>query len=365
MDQNYAIPRRIWRILYPPLIFIGIQFVVLGIASVAYGMFYAMKEAADSIVIQDAGMIVEEALQFLTGHSMLILLISDVICFAVLFPIWRKTRERLDSFTNNNPIVVCILTIGLFAAFNIIQMIIFSLTNVMEYFPSYREVTEVIITDSFAVQLLSIGIAAPMVEELLFRAILINRMKWLPIWASILIQSVLFGAAHMNLFQGLYAFIAGILLGLIYVKYRSLPIVIAGHVAYNIASLLMSEFASETAAGMAVVLSIFVLPVCAIMTIKHKRAIRQSFEYDTIPQPDYTPANLRTGYYPTGQWTASPPADPRSGYYPAGQWTAGPPVNPQSGYGPTDQKPISPPLDPWSGYHQKDPWLNNDKTPRQ
>ena len=355
MDSSYAIPRRIWRILYPPLIFIGIQFVILIIAGIAYAMYLAIGESAGIISYSDTWTIIEETINFLTGHSMLFLLFSDLACFAILFPVWRKTRARLESYKNNNSAVICILIVGFFAAFNIVQTVIFSLTDVIRYFPSYEEAAEMLVTDSFVVQLLAIGIVAPMIEEVIFRAILINRMKWMPVWTSVLVQSALFGIVHMNLFQGLYAFIAGILLGLVYVKFKSLPLVMAGHMAYNLASLLLSELESETSAGIAIALSFVVLPVCAILTIRHKKALRLTPGYDATLPPGYTPANIQLTYFP---------ANPQPTYAPASSQPTYAPASPQPTYAPANPQKASQSLDPWSGYHPEDPWTNNNNAPR-
>ena len=49
-------------------------------------------------------------------------------------------------------------------------------------------------------------IAAPVVEEILFRGIVLRSIrKFSPVWASILISSVLFGVYHLNIVQAAYA----------------------------------------------------------------------------------------------------------------------------------------------------------------
>ena len=49
-------------------------------------------------------------------------------------------------------------------------------------------------------------IAAPVVEEILFRGIVLRSMrKFIPVWAAILISSVLFGVYHLNIVQAAYA----------------------------------------------------------------------------------------------------------------------------------------------------------------
>lgn len=54
-------------------------------------------------------------------------------------------------------------------------------------------------------------IAAPVVEEILFRGIVLRSIrKFAPAWGAILISSVLFGVYHLNIVQAVYATLMGI-----------------------------------------------------------------------------------------------------------------------------------------------------------
>ena len=303
MDKNYSIARRIWRILYPPLIFIGIQIVVMAIASFAVGMYAALNAFSGGTGFGDLEHIIEEALSIVVKQSMLILLISNLASIAVFLPIWMKTRNRAEIYKNENPAIVCLLIIGLFAGFNVVQMLIFALMDVMKYFPDYEEISGMIVTGPLIVQLISVGFVAPIVEELVFRGILITRMKWMPVWAAVLVQGFIFGLVHMNVFQGLYAFVAGILLGIVFIKFRSIIVVIAGHVAYNIVSILLSEIVSEEVIGIVVILSIVVLALCATFTAIIKKAKRLMIQQDNLPRPVFPPGYSLPGYIPQGPWS--------------------------------------------------------------
>ena len=64
---------------------------------------------------------------------------------------------------------------------------------------------------SFWWLLLWLGIVAPIAEEMIFRWLVYLRIRdHFPVWTSILITSALFGIYHMNVPQGLYAFLLGI-----------------------------------------------------------------------------------------------------------------------------------------------------------
>ncbi len=81
---------------------------------------------------------------------------------------------------------------------------------------------------------LMVAVAAPILEETLFRGVLLRALlkKFNP-WTAILLSAVAFGIFHMNPWQFLYATVLGIWLGYIYWKTRSLfyPIII--HMVLN------------------------------------------------------------------------------------------------------------------------------------
>ena len=71
-----------------------------------------------------------------------------------------------------------------------------------------KNVAKALYSDKLWLQILVVGIAAPVAEELLFRGILYRRMRtWLSVGPSALAALLIFAAVHGNLLQALYAFI--------------------------------------------------------------------------------------------------------------------------------------------------------------
>jgi len=272
LTGNYSVGRRIWRIVYPPLLFIAISVFVMATSIVVVFVSASLSEITGEMAVLDWDTITNEVLLALSKYAMHIQLITGIVSLAVFIPVWIKTSKSNTKYINEDPAAISMKVIGLFAALNILQVVLFTVTDIMQYFPSYEDIIDLLMTDSIVLQILAVGVVAPVIEELVFRGILLSRMNWLPAWLSVLIQGILFGLVHLNLFQGLYAFVAGILLGLVYLKFRSIIIVIIGHMAYNLASILLAEFASEDVAGVVLISSIIVLPACAYMIIKHDKA---------------------------------------------------------------------------------------------
>ena len=78
---------------------------------------------------------------------------------------------------------------------------------------SYKEVQKVTADNSILIQLMVVGVLTPILEEMLFRGIIYNRLKiYYEVTIAAYIAAIIFGVAHFNLIQGLYAFIMGIVL---------------------------------------------------------------------------------------------------------------------------------------------------------
>lgn len=93
----------------------------------------------------------------------------------------------------------------------------------------------------------SVGLAAPFIEEIMFRGLITNELdrvmsyKWI-----IFVQALLFGIYHMNIVQGIYTFILAIFMGYALHWTGSIfaPLII--HIVNNMSSVIMSEFVDST-----------------------------------------------------------------------------------------------------------------------
>ncbi|MDJ0694772.1 type II CAAX endopeptidase family protein [Mastigocoleus sp. MO_188.B34] len=83
------------------------------------------------------------------------------------------------------------------------------------------------------------AIAAPLFEEILFRGFLLPSLtRYLPVWGSIIISSVLFAAAHFSLSELLPLTSLGIILGIVYTRSRNLLAPMLLHSLWNSGTLL-------------------------------------------------------------------------------------------------------------------------------
>jgi uncharacterized protein len=169
------------------------------------------------------------------------LLVSYVGAFGLALFIGMKRKQQYEQRTQvfsfarvSWPLylVLFLITLALIMPIDFLS----SLIPMPEYF---REMfREVIRNDVFSI--LAVVVAAPLLEELLFRGVILDGfLKIYTPKSAIVLSAILFGLAHMNPWQFIGAFILGILIGWVYWKTDSLWPCIFIHLVNNgVASIL-------------------------------------------------------------------------------------------------------------------------------
>lgn len=116
------------------------------------------------------------------------------------------------------------------------------MSGLMELFPGFGEVSERLYGGSLLEEVLAIAIAAPLVEELMFRGLVYKGWKKvLGGKLAIVFAALFFGVYHRNVVQGLYAFLLGLLLIYVYELFETILAPILFHMAANTVSVFMTE----------------------------------------------------------------------------------------------------------------------------
>ncbi len=91
----------------------------------------------------------------------------------------------------------------------------------------------------FALSLIVIGVIPGILEETLFRGVILNGIGRFPTWASVILSGVLFAVFHQNPSQTVYQFLFGCVFALITIKAGSVLPAVAMHVLNNVAVLVL------------------------------------------------------------------------------------------------------------------------------
>lgn len=208
-------------------------------------VFFKIKTDSDwvyrlSEIIDANGIKSTEYMEFIGNICVPMLIIADII---ILIPILFKCKkDHIQLIKKVSLDDICIyITIGLLLNFVISCIVDFlPKTNAVN---NYDMLTESLLGNNFLIVFLSSGILAPIIEELIFRFLICKTVYGEKIQKGIIVSSVLFGLAHMNLIQSTYAFILGIILAAVYVKNEhNLLIPIIMHITINGSSIIYEYF---------------------------------------------------------------------------------------------------------------------------
>lgn len=120
--------------------------------------------------------------------------------------------------------------------------------NVMlRFVPLSNTAQEALFDSPLAVQLLGLGVLVPIMEEVLFRGLVYNRLTGYTKkeWSAAVLAAAVFAVYHGNLIQALFAFPMGLLIIAIYRRRPTLKAPILFHMAVNISSVLLTFGAAE------------------------------------------------------------------------------------------------------------------------
>ncbi|MCR5625358.1 MAG: CPBP family intramembrane metalloprotease, partial [Lachnospiraceae bacterium] len=113
-------------------------------------------------------------------------------------------------------------------------------------FENYMKLMDEVVNVNSTMALIMTVVIAPVAEELIYRGAILKRFMFVhKFWVANILQSLLFGIAHGNMIQGCYAFIFGLLLGMIYKCTGSIISTIIVHMIANGSSYLLGYLQEE------------------------------------------------------------------------------------------------------------------------
>lgn len=240
---------RIWGLIYPMLLYLGVTFAVefifmIVVAVLGISRYGATDQAQLYDFIMNATMSQALSMTLLAG-----LATAPILIFIYIRDNNKDRRNGTFVKYKLNNILKYLLIIP-FGVFNMLwaNYFVALLQLVMPKFmlESYTDTQQIIEGGGFLIQLLTAGIVAPIVEELIFRGLVYRRTKKMTgTIAAAILSAALFGVFHGNWVQAPYAFIIGIVAVFVYEKFKSIVAPIMLHMSANILSVLIMTLASS------------------------------------------------------------------------------------------------------------------------
>ena len=224
MTSNDTTAYKIWRIVYPLLIYFLLD--VLIVWMVQYLTVLAVNMTPDSFLARNTPAI----------GAIIFLAVSIVVCYKI----YQKDYTVSSDWICHKPVYFLLLAVmGILASHGLSALI--SLISSTGMLGNYQEIEENVFVASPVLVIVQTVVLAPISEELLFRGILLRRLQQYihGFWVPALISSAIFGIYHMNLAQGIFAFLFGLFICAIYDKFRNLWAAIALHIGGNLISVVL------------------------------------------------------------------------------------------------------------------------------
>ncbi|OQB23737.1 MAG: CAAX amino terminal protease self- immunity [Firmicutes bacterium ADurb.Bin182] len=266
-----AVGAAIWYFFIYFIMQIGVTLIFLLVFAARLGFGKALSGQAP-----DLDSIQQSISGFLTYNMNLILLVSGLMTVLTLVLVFRSRKKSFLRETGFSKVRLVSLwpLIPLGLALNImISSAIELLPIPQEVLESYERMAGLVTGGSIIVQVINAAIVTPAVEEIIFRGLIFTRLKkGMPAVIAVLISAAVFGLMHGHVVWMSYGFIIGLLLVLVFLKYRSLAAPILLHISFNASSFLLERlniegeliYAILLALSAALAISIFVF----IMTVK-------------------------------------------------------------------------------------------------
>lgn len=147
-----------------------------------------------------------------------------------------------------NPLLIIPIVVLLPALQYLVGLLNVQVERVLPAPPWFWELFERIFENRFGFwgAALKVVVIAPVIEEILFRGIIMHGlMRNYRSWYAVLLSAILFSVFHLNPWQMTYTFFLGLLLGWIMVRTRSLPLAILVHALNNLLVLMSITFQNE------------------------------------------------------------------------------------------------------------------------
>ena len=234
-----------WKIICYPLLYLGMRVVV----SVAYAFIKS--------VISNEKMVVD--LMALTPTIISIFAVGAILFFIFNFNKNNKSEKIL--IFKKAEIIPLTLSFILAFAMSILTVVILSkLPTGMKINPSFLDK---ISDGSIKLKSITMIIFIPYIEGIIFRGIVQKRLaNIMNFWAAIFVQAAIFGWLHLDIVHGLYAFILGIIMGYVCLKFDYIFYAIFIHIIFNWANIIFLNYFSDLKIN-----SIFLIIISAVIFI--------------------------------------------------------------------------------------------------
>lgn len=243
-----------------------------------YVIFFLVSIIAQSVIL--IGMEAVSGRWFSEGFNMeTVMLMSQVAMYGIALPIlslWMRRlpswgKEKKDRLSAGHLLLLMIFCFGVTYIGNIIGQILMYLVELVTKTPVSNPVDAMVGDLSPRSLFIFVVIIAPLMEELVFRKLLIDRIISYGQLPAMLVSGIAFGLFHGNFYQFFYACSIGMVFAYIYTRTGTIWYSVFLHAVINftggfLASLLLTEIEAGSYLATAGTVALGFLMVITIIT---------------------------------------------------------------------------------------------------
>lgn len=247
------------------LVYFGFQMIVSVAFSIGYSILWSAKIAATG-EMPDMEQMTQQITEGIMSQAMTMTFIAGILALITYWIIFliRKKSFFQEVTLRSIPVVGMIAVVLMGISFNIIISVVIATIPFPEsWSQSYAQNSSVLSDGNVVVAWLATVLMAPVLEEVVFRGLIYKRLKTgMPVVVAAIISSVVFGLMHGTIIWGMYAFVLGVVLIIVYERFHSLLANILLHMGFNLTGMGLQLFSdmSETAGWV-------VFAVCVVVFI--------------------------------------------------------------------------------------------------
>lgn len=240
------------------LMYFGIQFLVSTVINAVSGYKVSAALVAEGVDVTSEEFMTlyyERANEFVAKNLGIVSFVSSLLSCAVIFLIAlgskkKEARNEGRSLSAKEALggaakelgirkISAVKTVlSILAGFGLIAVIngVLSVIPLPEWLTnSYSSASSMITGSSLTGQIIGVVIAPALAEEILFRGVILGRLKRvMPVWSAVIVSSLAFALVHGNLLWIAYTFVMGLLVAMIDVKYDSIVPGMIMHFMFNL-----------------------------------------------------------------------------------------------------------------------------------
>ncbi len=223
---------RIWKLFYPLLIHLSVS--VLG------SLIFS------TVILALGNGNQEETMNLAMKYNFIVTFVLDGVILFILLYFFKKDSRRLISvkmkITPIHWLVIIICGVSACLAVNYL----ISLSGLIQiFYEQYEEISNLLYYGNIWQEVILMAIAAPALEEVLFRGLIYKRLRTYCTYpVALVISALLFGVYHGNVVQGVYAFLLGMVMAFLYERFRTIWAPILFHASANLISVIITEVPS-------------------------------------------------------------------------------------------------------------------------